>query len=186
MSAVQAKRLTAEDLLAMGHEGKSFELVNGELVEKNVSLLSGRVEAILLRKVDEHCTTHDLGPVWPGTQGIRCFPDDPHKIRKPDTFFVKKERFQSTYWQEGFLTIAPDLAAEVISSNDLATEVGEKVEEYLAVGIALVWVVDPEIRTVVIHRADGSVSKLRENDELTGENVVQGFRCKVADLFPPT
>lgn len=182
---LQSKPLTPDDLLAMGDEGKSFELVNGELFEKNESLLSGRVESILCRLVDGHCSTNDLGPVWTGTQGIRCFPDDPTKIRKPDTFFVKKERFQSTSWHDGFLTVTPDMAAEVISSNDLASEIDEKVEEYLAAGIPLVWVINPEVRTVIIHRGDGSVTKLHENDELTGENVIPGFRCKVAELFPP-
>ena len=184
MSTIQSKPITPEDLLAMPDEGKGFELVDGELVEKNVTLLSSRVEAILLRNVDQFCDSHQLGPVFPGTQGIRCFADDPQRVRKPDVFFVKKERFQPSYWREGFLTIAPDLAAEVVSANDLSSEVSEKVEEYLAAGIPLVWVIDPEIRTIVIHRADGSVSKLHEGGELTGENVIPGFRCKVSDLFP--
>lgn len=183
MSVVAAKRLTPDDLLAM-LDGKHFELVNGELVEKNVSVLSARVETILLRRLDDFCEAQQAGPVFPGTLGIRCFSDDSARVRKPDAFFVKKERFKDVYWQDGFLTIAPDLAAEVISPNDLASEVAEKVEEYLAAGVSLVWVIDPEVKTVVIHRADGSVAKLHLNDELTGENVLPGFRCKVSELFP--
>ena len=84
------------------------------------------------------------------------------------------------------MTIAPDLAVEVISANDLVAELDEKTEEYLAAGIPLVWVIDPEVRTVVIHRGDGTLAKLRENDDLTGESVIPGFHCKVAELFPPT
>ena len=92
MSTIQTKPLTRADLLGMP-DGKSFELVNGELVEKNVGLLSGRVEGIVFRKIDDHCKSNQLSPVFPGTQEIRGFPDDPQKVRKPDTFFVKKERF---------------------------------------------------------------------------------------------
>ena len=106
------------------------------------------------------------------------------KVRRPDVIFVKQDRFQSTYWDDGFLMIVPDAVAEVVSPNDQAIEVAEKVEEYLAAGIALVWVIYPEIKTVVIHRADGTLSKLYAGDELTGEGVIPGFRCKVADLFP--
>ena len=51
-------------------------------------------------------------------------------------------------------------------------------------GVALVWVIDPEARTVHIHRGDGSVTWLREDDELSGEDVVPGFRCRVASIFP--
>lgn len=174
---------TPNDLLSLP-DGQGFELVNGELVEKNVSVLSARVEMIVLRRLDDFCTAHKAGPVFPGTLGIRCFPDDPTRVRKPDAFFVKLERFKESYWQDGFLTIHPDLAAELVSPNDLASDVAEKIEEYLAAGVSLVWVIDPEVKNVVIHRADGSVAKLHIGDELTGENVLPGFRCKVSELFP--
>jgi Uma2 family endonuclease len=85
---------------------------------------------------------------------------------------------------EGYIYIAPDLAAEVVSPNDLAYEVEAKVVEYLDAAVPLVWVIDPEARTVRIHRGDGSVSWLRENDELSGEDVIPGFRCPVAAIFP--
>jgi Uma2 family endonuclease len=82
------------------------------------------------------------------------------------------------------LSIAPDLAVEVVSSRDEFAEVTEKVEEYLAAGIPLVWVIDPENQIVYVHRKDGSVTKLHKNDELFGEDILPGFTCKVAELFP--
>jgi len=183
MSTVQSRSITPDDLLAMP-DGNSFELVNGELVEKNVSVLSSYVEGVLLYKLTDYCKAQQAGFVFPSSLGVRCFSGDPMKVRRPDVFFVRIERMGSSYWHDGFLTISPDLAAEVISPNDLASEVSEKVEEYLAAGVALVWVIDPEVETVVIHRADGSVTKLHKNDELQGENVIAGFRCQVAELFP--
>jgi Uma2 family endonuclease len=86
---------------------------------------------------------------------------------------------------EGWARIAPDLVVEVISPNDLAYEVDEKVEEYGRVDVPLTWVVNPHTRTVVVHRADGSISRLREGDELSGESVIPGFRCPVSAIFPP-
>lgn len=183
MSVMHTKIHTPADLLAMP-DNNNLELVNGELVEKNVSVLSSLVEGIVLTRLSVFCDSHQLGPVFPGTNGIQCFPDDPLKVRKPDAAFVKKERFLAEYLKEGFLSIAPDLAVGVLSPNDLASEVIEKVEEYLAAGITLVWVIDPEAQIVVIHRGDGSVTKLRKNDELAGENIIPDFRCKVAELFP--
>ena len=55
--------------------------------------------------------------------------------------------------------------------------------EYLGAGVRLVWVVNPPTRTVRVHRADGTVADLREADELAGEDVLPGFRCRVGDLF---
>ncbi|MCI0737708.1 MAG: Uma2 family endonuclease [Gemmataceae bacterium] len=183
MSVLQTKTYTTADLLTMP-DNNNLELVNGEIVEKSVSVLSSLVEGIVLTKLNVYWGAQQAGPVFPGTNGIQCFPDDPLKVRKPDAAFVKKERFLAEYLKEGFLSIAPDLAVEVLSPNDLASEVIEKVEEYLAAGIPLVWVIDPEAQIVVIHRGDGSVTKLRKNDELSGENIIPGFHCKVAELFP--
>jgi Uma2 family endonuclease len=73
----------------------------------------------------------------------------------------------------------------VISPNELYSEVEEKVDEYLAAGVRLVWVIDPPHRSVRIHRADGTVTDLHESDELSGEAVVPGFCCPVAELFHP-
>jgi len=98
---------------------------------------------------------------------------------------VRRERFSPEHLLEGFLRIHPDLAVEVLSPNDTAYEIDEKVEEYLAAGVPLVWVVNPEKRIVEIHRKDGTVSKLRSTDEISGEDVLPGFRCPVAAFFPP-
>ena len=57
--------------------------------------------------------------------------------------------------------------------------------EYLGAGVPLVWVVHPEARAVRVHRASGPVSWLREEDELSGEDILPGFRCRVGAIFPP-
>lgn len=80
--------------------------------------------------------------------------------------------------------MAPDLAVEVLSPGDLAHEIVAKVEEYLAAGVQLVWIVDPEARVVDIYRPDNSNRRLRENDSLDGDTVLPGFRCRVMDMFP--
>ena len=79
--------------------------------------------------------------------------------------------------------IVPDLAVEVVSPNDLSEEVEEKVDEYLRAGVRLVWVVHPQRKTIRIHRADGTVQDLRQTDELSGEDVIAGFRCPVSEVF---
>ncbi len=172
-----------EELLALP-EGSNVELVRGEFVEKPMSVLSAYVEARVLKSLSIFADDHKLGFVLPASNGIRCFPEDPNKVRKPDAAFFRRERFLSKHFKEGFTSIPPDLAVEVISTHDEASEIHEKIEEYLAAGIPLVWVIDPEIRIVLIHRKDGTVTKLHQNDQLSGEEILPGFTCNVADLFP--
>ena len=74
---------------------------------------------------------------------------------------------------------------EVISTNGRMDEVEERIEQFWAVGVAMIWVVVPTTRSVRIVRTDGSTTLIHVGDELSGEEVVPGFRCPVADLFPP-
>jgi Uma2 family endonuclease len=183
MSIVAEKTYTPEDLLAMP-DRKKYELVNGRLVERHVSVLSSWVSGRLFRFIDIFVEDHQLGWAWPAGQGYACFPDSTRKIRMPDVSFLNKSRMPEGLTSDGYISISPDLAVEVVSPNDLAYEVESKVVEYLDAGVLLVWVIDPEARTIRIHRHDGSTSWLREDGELTGEDVLPGFRCRVAAIFP--
>ena len=185
MSALQTRTYTPADLLAMP-DSSGVELVDGNLVEKPVSALSAFVETKILARLENFCDARKTAVVLSSTNGIQCFPNEPNKVRKPDAAVFKRERFTREHLMEGFVSIAPDLAVEVVSTHDEFAEVIEKVEEYLAAGIPLVWIIDPENEIVIIHRRDGSVTKLRKNDELSGENILPGFTCKVAELFPDT
>ncbi|MFM9961263.1 MAG: Uma2 family endonuclease [Planctomycetaceae bacterium] len=179
---LMAEPITPEDLLAMADEG-DYELVNGELVERPMGAESSWIASNLTwlfgcfygRKRPGHFFTTDCG--------YQCFLDDPGKVRKPDVSFVRFGRFPRERVPEGYVCIPPDLAVEVLSPHDLADETDAKVEEYLDAGVPLVWVISPKSETVTVYRGDRSAVKLHEADELSGENVLPGFRCKVCDLF---
>lgn len=183
MSTVQAKIYSPADLLAMP-DSNNIELVDGNLVEKPVSALSAYVEVKMSRKLDAFCEAHGSGIVLSSTNGIQCFPDSPQRVRKPDVSVFKKERFTREHLLEGFVSIAPDLAVEVLSTHDEVIDLYEKIEEYLAAGVALVWVIDPVNQIVNIHRRDGTVTKLHKHDDLSGEDVLPGFHCNIAELCP--
>lgn len=184
MSIAEKRRLySPEDLLALP-EGKTCELVDGELVEKNMGVLSCDVVMILIERLLIHLATDRVGKLFDGTMGYQCFSWSPKMVRKPDISLIRKERFTEDMHHQGFVTIPPDLAVEVTSPNDLSREVEEKVEEYLRAGVPLVWVVQPETRIVIVSRKDRSSIRLSMEDELTGEDVIPGFRCPVKDLFP--
>jgi Uma2 family endonuclease len=175
-------RITPEEFLSLPDRDR-YELVDGQLVEVNVSVLSSRVAALFCTRLENFCQQNDLGWVWPADTLCR-FSRNPNKVRKPDGLFIRRERLAADLLAESFILIPPDLVAEVISPNDLAYEVDEKVKEYLDAGVRLVWVINPEIHTVRIHRLDGTITGLSEHDELSGEDVVPGFRCRVGELFP--
>jgi Uma2 family endonuclease len=176
---------TPEDLLAMA-DGERFELVGGELVEKEMGLLSSIVSGKLYRLLGDFVELHGLGWTPNSECGYRCFPWDDRMVRRPDASFIAGARLKAEDLDVGYVGIAPDLAVEVVSSNDLFKEVVEKADEYLRAGVRLIWVVEPFSRMVYVYRTDGTISLLRAGQELDGEEVLPGFRCAVASLFPPT
>ena len=183
MSTAASPTYTPEDLLLMPN-GKDFELVDGDLVETHVSTLSSWVGGRAYRLLASYVEDRDMGVVWPADNGLQCFPDDPGKVRRPDTSFIVRERYSVNQLSEGFLHVAPDLVVEVISPNDLVRDVEKKIAEYLGAGVRLLWVIDPDARIVHVYRGNGSAARLKQDDELSGEDVVPGFRCLVNDLFP--
>ena len=102
----------------------------------------------------------------------------------PTFLLSKKSRLLQKDIGKGPTRIVPDFVVEVISPNVKASEVDEKIDDYFTVGVRLIWIINPEARTVLIHRADGTTTRLKNGDEISGEDVISGFRCKVSEFFP--
>jgi Uma2 family endonuclease len=181
---LETQLLTPEDLLNLPDGGAGFELVDGRLVELHMSVLSCMVAGMLHALLVAYCHPKRLGWVFPQDSEFQYDPDAPRKVRKPDAAFIRLDRLPDSEWAKGFCHVVPDLAVEVISPNDTFDEVDTKVEEYLRLGVQIVWVVSLQTRQVYVHRADGTMAKVRENEELSGEGLIPGFRCRVSDLFP--
>jgi Uma2 family endonuclease len=184
MAPIESKIYTPEDLLAMP-AGKSYELVGGRLLKCESGARSSWIGGCVFGQISDFADEHRLGWAFPAGVGYQCFTDDPHKVRRPDTSLIRFGRLPSERLPKGFVLIGPDLAAEVISPKDLVYELEAKIVDYLAAGVRLVWIINPETRTVRIQRANGSLGWLTERDQLEGEDVLPGFRCAVRDLFPP-
>lgn len=186
MNAVTAPaRHTPADLLRMP-DGDRYELVDGTLVERVRSTWSSYVAGRVYGRIDAHSQANSLGWVLPEGTSYQCLPDTPSRVRWADVSFIRQGRLsleQAT--AEGHLSIAPDLAVEVVSPNDLAYDIDAKVQEFLRAGAQLVWVVNPTVRTVEVHRPRGTGTILREEDDLDGGDVLSGFVCRVGDLFLP-
>jgi Uma2 family endonuclease len=181
-------RFTADDLLRLP-DNNTMELVDGQILEKNVSSLSSLTElriALILTAFTDRTGT---GVVYPATMGYQCFQsvvDDPDRMRKPDVSVIKIDRYRKLpNSNPGYMPIVPDLAVEVLSTNDTIRIVNEKLFEYRSAGFPLVWVADPDTRTVTVYPNPGKPYILTGDDEITAENALPGFVCKISDFFPP-
>jgi Uma2 family endonuclease len=171
-----------EDLLEM-EAGHRYDLVNGQLVERNMGAKSALVGLNVTALLKTHTQPKNLGLVFPSDCGYQAFPDEPKRVRFPDGSFIRQGRLPGDKAPEGHVRIPPDLMIEVVSPNDAAWEIDQRVDDFLRAGTRLVWVIYPDTRTVLVHRQGGSSARLGASDQLSGEDVLPGFTCSVADLF---
>jgi Uma2 family endonuclease len=121
-----------------------------------------------------------LGYLFDSSTGFRL---PGGNVRLPDVAFVARGRFADEQVPEGFADLAPDLAVEVLSPSDQSRDILDKVGEYLQAGVRLVWVIDPKLRTAAVHKSLTDVRRLGPEDSLDGEDVLPGFRCRLADVI---
>jgi Uma2 family endonuclease len=155
------------------------------LIEDAGSIESVWIAGALFRHLWDYAEKTGAGYAFMDGLQLRCFADDPDRIRKPDTCFVRKDRLDPAEFSQGFCPVAPDVVVEVVSPNDGYYEVERKVNEYLDAGVQLVWIVSPESRTVIVYDLDRRIEHLKSSQQLTGGTVLSGFTCPVNSLFPP-
>lgn len=163
---------------------KGYELIHGTWVGKpEMGLEASIVTNLLQQAITTHVLRAGLGTVAGSEGGYQLFADQPKLIRKPDVSFVAKGRLPSRMEPGGDGKLAPDFAAEVVSPNDEAVALEQKLDEYLRAGVRLVWVVYPKTRTVYVYRPDGTAARKTVTESLDGEALFPGLTVPIADLF---
>ena len=161
----------------------AFDTVDGLLVEKRMGTKSGNLGGRIYLRLGGHVDAHRLGFVHPPDVAYQ-FPGLANgRPRFADVSFVAKGRYPDDELPDGWTEFAPDFVVEVVSPHDNANGVDLKVQEWLASGVRLVWVVYPATKHVLVRRADGTTIDVPMGGTLSCEDVVPGFTLAVADIF---
>ena len=163
--------------------GQLCELVEGRIVPMSPGGVElSLVTANAFRMLDTFARQGRLGRVLTGETGFYTR-RDPDTVRGADVVFVSIERYGRRTRALTYLDVAPELVVEVLSVQDTVLDFADKLREYFAVGVTLVWVVDPRARRVYIYRSLTDVRELIETGTLSGEDVLPGFTAPVTLLF---
>src|SRR5688572_3965126 len=158
-----ARSITAEELFRMPGDQRR-ELVKGELrTMAPAGFEHGAIIINIAWRLADYVKRNDLGVVLGAETGY-VLRRNPDTVRGADVSFVAIARIPAKRLPQKFWEGAPDLAVEVMSPEDTANELGEKVGEYLSAGARLVWVVNPKRRTVTVHRPGSEPRILRGSD----------------------
>ncbi|MBM4423616.1 MAG: Uma2 family endonuclease [Chloroflexi bacterium] len=174
--------ITGDDLLAMGDIGPC-ELVEGRIVLMSpAGFPHGDYEMNFGERLKAYARQSRSGKVVVGEVGIYV-QRDPDTIRAADVIFVSNERLAKRQKTSGYLDVAPDLIVEILSPDDRWQEVTQKMREYFAIGVRLIWIAEPASKTVFAYKSLTDVREFGEGDTLAANDVLPGFAAPVAALF---
>ena len=179
--------LTTADMLALPENGTERWLIAGELRERPMTVRNRFHSRTLV------CTSTELenwnrrlppprGQVLGGEAGVRLT-RNPDSTVGIDIVYVSPEVIVQQTDATTLIDGAPILAVEILSPNDTLEDIHEKIDTFLAAGVALIWIIDPYDRTVRVYRPGTQPAFFNALDELTGDPHLPGFRVPVARLF---
>lgn len=191
MSIVETPRkMTAEELLALPDDGVERWLIRGELRENpgihihrrnpDHSGTMTRVAAFLdawLRSRPQ-----PRGRVYTGDAAFKLSADSKSLVGI-DVAYVSAELRGRTPKGRKVIEGVPIVAVEILSPSDVHSDISEKIQEYLDVGVQLVWVVDPDFETVMAYTKNEEPKLFTRAQELTAEKCLPGFKVRVSELF---
>jgi Uma2 family endonuclease len=184
MATTQTSLVTAEQFMEMDLDDGNYELVRGEVILLSLdNYHHAFVAAKIGRLLGNYGDKTGYGYALSGDFAVRT-ERNPDTVRGADVAFYSNARLPYSSSLPGLPEIPPDLAVEVYSPSNRASEMRVKVNEYLDVGVLMVWVVHPNRRNVVIYRVDDPIpTVLTQTDVLENLPELPGFRCAVSDFF---
>jgi len=174
MQVLQNKKLTYKDIKNLP-EG-NYEIIDGEIVEiAPVGFEIGYYKRNIAYFLEKYLK--NKGYVAVGEVGV-LISKNPLRIRGADIVYISKERIKEK--PKGILEIAPDLIIEIISPNNTVSEIEEKVEDYLKIGVQKVMLINPQTQKVFIYENGKREIKMFNFDEEI--DFVEGLKGKIIDI----
>jgi Uma2 family endonuclease len=160
-----------------------YEIVDGQSLEKpRMGAEADLVIVELIAIIKGHAAGR-LGRCFSGHCGYQIFADDPGRVRYPDVSFIRSGRLPGNKAPKGHVQVVPDLVVEVVSPNDKAENVDERLTDFLRAGVPLAWMIYPSSKQVYVFHQGPAALRLGLGDILDGEDVLPGFACPLNDLF---
>ena len=163
------------------NEGRGFTLeltAEGELViSPMVNRGGGRAEFRLLNAMGNWEEEHG-GEVYGANANMRL--PDGSRIR-PDALWLSPEQVAAlpSVSDDGAITVCPAFVAEIMSGTDRLPPLQRKMEQYIANGALLGWLIDPYRRRVYVYRPGVEVEALDDPETISGDPVLPGFVFEV-------
>jgi Uma2 family endonuclease len=105
--------------------------------------------------------------------------------RSPDFAWVANERWDALTEeeQEQFPPLCPDFVVELRSRTDTLKNLRQKMEEYIANGTQLGWLIDPQERRVYVYRPGAAVEQWDDPRAVSGEPLLRELELQLQEIW---
>lgn len=105
--------------------------------------------------------------------------------RSPDLSWIRNDRWAEVpaEQKQRFAPITPDFVAEIRTGDQNMAYLKDKMEEYMACGCRLAWLIDPKSRKTWVYAENGDIQTIPFDTPLNGGKVMPGFEVRLADIF---
>ena len=155
-----------------------YEVVKGRRFAKTSGARHGGVCIQVIAELGDYLNRHKIGRIYSPDTTFLIGDEE----RLPDVSFISSARIPAEGAPLGRWEIAPDLAVEVISPDDIYDIIITKLYDYFAAGVREVWLIEPTPKTVTVYSSPKHSRTLIESDELTSD-LLPGFSCRVRNFF---
>lgn len=163
--------------------GVRYELSHGQLiVTPSPSLRHNTIRDRLSFSILGFPGIETIGAVCSGTDMIL----DVDTVRRPDVAIIRADRLQGIDLDEAPMPLAPDLAVEIVSREDRAEDLMEKISQYLQGGVRAVWVLYPRQRVAYRYSPDRPEAEVRteqSHDVFSEPTLLPEFTLPLNELF---
>ncbi len=123
-----------------------------------------------------------LGVAFDSSSGFKLFNG---AVRSPDVSWIEISRWNALTDKQkrGFAPIDPDFVIELMSPTDELLELQQKMSEYMACGVRLGWLINPDEKQVEIYRQGQDKQLLSSPISLSGEDFLPGLTVNLAEIF---
>jgi Uma2 family endonuclease len=173
---------TLEKPVTIGGSNDCYEVVDGIIVEKEMGYRERFLAKRLGLLIDNFALANNLGEALIETP---CLLPPKMNERIPDTGFISLERWPkgSKFGPGNALPAVPELAVEIISPTNNASEMNTKIHEYFGAGVEEVWIIYPDQGEVIVYESLDVLRTVRGNAVLK-TRILPGFELTLSDLFP--
>ena len=173
---------TAKDLECSPWKDAHCELIRGEIIERPfLGGESGSRINLLSFPLSIYIEDRELGVCFASGTGF-LIARNPDTVFAPDWAFIAKDRLPQPI-PKGYISVIPDIVLETRSPSDTRREVALKVEQWLHVGVKIVWELNPATCLLTVHRSGVEPRILGREDTLTGEELLPGFTLPLQRVF---